>query len=306
VSIAIFNSAGEKVKLVYSGLGSSMANQITVSPGSGSGGPASIVIGGVVVPGGGILTWDGDNDSGQWVSNGVYYLQVSSTDSFGSVQTVSQALPVLGTPRTASMQVYNSAGEMVRHIPVPNLSSLPTDFSVSSSTFVTGTDSSGRSQGGLQINLKVNNGGSASTLPLSWDGLSDGGEPVSSGTYLVKLTYMQAGMAMAVKTVAVTLLQGPGSPAKDAAASAVIAPNPFKAGPGKRLEVFYKVPASGMASVRVYSLSGELVAQSGDANRTGKLAILGDLSSGVYLVDFEVRQGAAVLAQRVLKAAVVR
>jgi flagellar hook assembly protein FlgD len=306
VSVTIFNSAGEKVKVVFDGAAAGVSNQITVSPGNGSaGGPTSIIIGGIQLASGGALTWDGNNDNGQWVTDGVYYMQVATTDSFGNIQTTTQAIPVVGAARTASLQIYNSAGEMVRNLPISNLNSVPTDFSVGSNTFVTGTDSSGQAQAGLQINLKMNNASSPAPA-LNWDGLSDTGQPVSSGTYIVKLSYTQAGQASVVKTISVTLLQGPGSPAKDAVASAVIAPNPFKPGGGKQMQLFYKVPTVGAGFLRIYNLDGELVAQSGDADRTGKLNITGDFSGGVYLMEFEIRNGSAVLAERVLKAAVIR
>jgi hypothetical protein len=306
VTVTLFNSAGEKVKVVYDGPALAVANEITVSPLHNSeGGPIDIAIGGVSVANGAGLTWDGGNDNGQWVSDGVYYLQVSSIDAFGDVLTSNQAVSVVGAPPTAALQVYNSAGEMVRNIPLPSSSSLPTDFSVASSTFVVGTGTPSQGPSGLQIDLKLR-GSAGASLPLVWDGLSDRGLPVSSGTYLLKLTYALSGQAQVVKTVSVTLLQNPSSPAKNAVASAVIAPNPVKMGSGQPLQVSYKVPAYGVAYARAYDMAGELVAEGADSAKSGKLALTARLNGGVYLIDFEIRVGSAVLAQRTLKAAIIR
>ncbi len=141
---------------------------------------------------------------------------------------------------------------------------------------------------------------------MVWDGLSDRGQPVASGTYVVKLTYTDAGSATVVKTISVTYLQSPDSSAKAAVASAFIAPNPYRPSTGQDLVLLYKPSPMGTGAVRVYDLSGGLVGQSADGGQTGRIVVKPGSSEGIYLVDFEIQSGSAVLARRVLKVAVVR
>ena len=300
----MFNSAGEKVRVIYNGNAEAANDPVVTSLPNTGPGPVNLNIGGIVLPNGGGLTWQGANDDGQWVGNGIYYLQETSTDSFGNLKTVTVPISVISTASQASLEVYNSAGELVKTIPVNNLAGLPTDLTLQSTTFAVSTDpATGQASGGLSMNLKLSN---TSTQPVLWDGTSNQGAPVSSGTYIIKLTYSQAGQLMVVKTVSVTLLQGPDLSTKSALAGAVVAPNPFNASSGQQLQLFYTVPVQGYGAVRVYDLAGELVSQAQDPDKTGRIILKAGPAGGVYLLELEIRQGAAVLGKRVLKVAVLR
>ena len=305
VTVAIFNSAGERVAVLYEG----SAQTVAALPGlvdvpSLAGGPISVDIQGIVSANIGVLHWDGSNANGQWVSNGMYYLQTTTTDSFGAVNTVAESLAVVGAPKKASLEIYNSAGELVRTLSVSGLAALPTDLQVEDNAFFGGSGADGQSaQAGLRVDLKVGQTGSQQVL---WDGLNDQGAPVSSGTYVIKLAYNEAGQRTVIKSVSVSLLQNPDSPAQAAVASAILGPNPWQPGSGVPLKLFYTPSPQGHAGVRVYNLAGELVAQAADPGDTGCIGLPVFGAEGIYLVDFEVRSGNAVLARRVLKAALVR
>jgi flagellar hook assembly protein FlgD len=275
-----------------------------VSVGAPGSGPVSVNVGGFVSSSQSSVYWDGDNQNGQWVQDGTYYVQMTSTDSFGAVRSSSMAIAVLGAPNTASLQVFNSAGELVRTLQLSGVGSLPTDLSTDTRSFSTSVNPvTGQLQGGLGLTLKV---GGTGTQQVIWDGLSDQGQPVDSGVYVVKLSYTAAGSTTVVKTLSVTLLQGPNSSAKLAVASAILAPNPFRPSSGQGLVLRFKPCPQGQGAVRVYSLNGELVGQSGDALSSGRITVKTGASEGIYLVDFEIHDGSAVLARRMMKVAVVR
>lgn len=303
MTLAVYNSAGERVKVIYQGTASAAGTPV-LAEGSAGAGPISLNIAGIQGALAGLLHWDGENDNGQWVSNGTYYLQMSSTNTFGTVETVSVAVQVVGAGRLASVEIYNSAGELVRVLSLSSLSGLPTDISAQTSAFSTEVDPvTGQPQGGLRMDVKLNN---SSQQPVVWDGLSDRGQPLASGTYIVKLAYNEAGQRTEIKTLAVTLLAGADSPAKAAVASAFLLPNPQRASSGRPLALVFTPSAQGQGALRAYDLAGELVAEAVDTGNAGRIEVPGKLSSGVYLIEFEIRQGTAVLARRTLKAAVVR
>jgi flagellar hook assembly protein FlgD len=303
VSISIYNSAGERVATLYQGPAQTAQQQPIISTGAAGAGPVSVDISGFVTSQGSSVHWDGQNSNGQWVQDGTYYVQMTSTDSFGAVKSSSVAVAVVGAPRAASIQIYNSAGELVRTLPVSSINGVPSDLDSNTRAFSTVPDPvTGKPQGGLSLNVKVG----TSTQAVVWDGLSDRGQPVDSGTYVVKLTYTDSGSATVVKTLSVTYLQSPDSSAKTAVASAFVAPNPYRPSTGQDMVLFYQASPMGVGAVRVYDLNGGLVGQSADGGQTGRIVVKPGSSEGIYLIDFEIRSGSAVLARRVLKVAVVR
>src|SRR5207245_2803109 len=66
--------------------------------------------------GGKTLAWGGDNDQGQGVTGGTYYLKVEMEDPFGAKQSWSQSVTVLPPAPAQSLVIYNSAGEAVAHL----------------------------------------------------------------------------------------------------------------------------------------------------------------------------------------------
>ena len=60
--------------------------------------------------------WDGTNSNGNPVSNGVYHIQVSSSDPTGVVTTLTQEVTVSRVLTLLSADIYNEAGEIVRHL----------------------------------------------------------------------------------------------------------------------------------------------------------------------------------------------
>ncbi|HTB33897.1 MAG TPA: hypothetical protein VK842_03480 [bacterium] len=307
MSVDIYNSAGEKVRNLYDGPSQNALSQLqmNVAGPSATGGPVWVDISGLGIPGGDPI-WNGSNQGGQWVTNGVYYVKVSSVDPFGNVTTHTESVNVIGVENQESIEIFNSAGEVVRKFDLTSLSSTAQNLSVNlapgQSAVVASTDpSTGAVSGGVNLNLTLANG---HTQTLFWDGLGSNGQPLQSGTYLVELVRTETGQSSTVKTVAVGLLQPKDSSDQAVASSAKAGPDPLMK--GETLQVKYHSNGLDWAQAKLYSQSGELVAAAIDSRGIGVLTFGGTPSGGIYVVEFEVCRGDAVLARRVLKVAVVR
>src|SRR5581483_7079004 len=117
--------------------------------------------------GGQMLTaWDGTNQSGDPVDNGVYHLQVSSTDTFGVVTNVSQLVTVSRSIAKIQINIYNEAGEVIRHLYAyaDNPSNLQMGNVALSSSMLAPTAST-VTNGTNQVVMTFPNG-----FTLSWDG----------------------------------------------------------------------------------------------------------------------------------------
>jgi hypothetical protein len=305
VSVAIYNSAGEKVKDLYNGAAAYDLThlQVGVAGPQASGAPVLVDLGGLGTSGGD-LVWNGSNQGGQWVANGVYYVKVTSLDPFGNATTVTESVNVIGVENQESVEIFNSAGEVVRKFDLSGVTStvqnIVLNMPAGQSAVSASTDPvTGAVTGGVNLTLSLSNGASQ---PLFWDGMGSGGAPLQSGTYLLELVRTQPGQTSTIKTLSVTLLASKNGSALAVAASAKVGPNPVLK--GGDVAVRYQPNAQNWVVARLYNESGELVAQTLDFG-SGTLNFGGGLSAGVYMLDFEVRSGDLVVARRILKVAVI-
>jgi flagellar hook assembly protein FlgD len=306
VSVDIYNSAGEKVRNLYTGPSQNSMNQLQVIVGGPTAtAPVSVDIAGLGIPGGD-PTWNGSNQGGQFVSNGIYYVRVSYTDPFGNTTVVTDSVSVLGVQSQQAIEIFNSAGEVVRKFDLSGLTSTAQNLSVdlgpgqdavaASTNPLTGAES-----GGVNLTLALANGGSQS---LYWDGQSSNGDPLESGVYIIELVRTEPGQSATVKSVSITLLEAKNGTAQAMAASAWIGPNPVTQ--GTPILVHYAPNAQAWGQGNLFNLAGEMVAQASDGAGNGLIKFTRNVAPGIYLVDFEVRRNESVLARRVLKAAVVK
>ena len=309
--LTLYNTAGEVVRHVFDGNSSvdptNFESQIIGAP-IGGRLPMAISISGVGAGSPPSIVWQGDNDNGQTVSNGTYYFKLESTDSFGKTTALIKEVVVLGNTGGNSLAIYNSAGELVRNLPLTTLPSDLIDFTlVDTEAIATGDTANGSSgQNGLKMNLRDANG---NTHPWAWDGRNDKGQPVASGTYTVQLVHTELGAPTTVKSISVTVLQAPNESLQASLGGALVVPAPWRPGgmSGDFALIVYK-PLPGKEGVaKCYNLAGELVALGLDANNQGQVQIpVSKLASGVYVVDFEITENKAILGRRVLKVVVVK
>jgi flagellar hook assembly protein FlgD len=222
------------VKVLFSGSSQTSPTGIDYSylPASSNSIPISVQIHGIAAqhappP----IVWQGDNSGGQIVDNGMYYFKMETVDAFGNVSAYTKEVTVLGNAGGNSLAIYNSAGELVKNIPLTSYPSDLTDFDfsgqpgASSGTMAGGFDpSTGQPRGQLKLELSDTAGASHA---YTWDGTNDQGSPVSSGVYTVKLVKNELGHLRIVKTKSLTVINAQGSPAQASAASAVAGPNPL-------------------------------------------------------------------------------
>ena len=135
----------------------------------------NIVFHGIVIG-----TWDGTNDSGNEVSNGKYYIKIDNVDPMGVVQTQTLVTMVARHLAQVTVNIYNEAGEVVRHL----YSSIADYQSLSSGvTLSTNTLSPSYSGGpNSTMNITLSDG-----TVLTWNGKNDNGSVVTNGQYFIEI-----------------------------------------------------------------------------------------------------------------------
>jgi hypothetical protein len=152
-TILIYNEAGEIVRHLYAltddpgndpALGAVLSTNV-IQPGGGAGAPSQVSI---ILSNGTTVVWDGKSDSGTFVQNGQYLIEVHTADGKGGEATVNQSISVLNVARdlshsilclpnlldtsnnwsasfqdnadpgtTLTARLYTLAGELIREIP---------------------------------------------------------------------------------------------------------------------------------------------------------------------------------------------
>src|SRR5665213_566243 len=188
VKVNIYNSAGEVVKTIVVQNVDQPIDNITLSTTnliSTLQGPGSLIY--ILYNGYIIATWNGSDNQGQPVTNGNYLIHIDSTSLSGVVTSVSQTATVNRNLSNIMVNVYNSAGELIRTLyssVADATGNSMTDVFLSSNIFrptsagpvTTGTPS--------QVSIVLNsNDGTAVTI--IWDGTNNSGTIVTPGVYTV-------------------------------------------------------------------------------------------------------------------------
>jgi flagellar hook assembly protein FlgD len=222
-----------------------------------------------------IATWDGTNASGDPVSNGKYYLKVDNVDSLGVVNSVSQTVTVSRSIAKVQVNIYNEAGEIVRHLysymddPTSNPLS---DFQLSSNVIKPSTTAAS----GNTVSIVSSNG-----MTLVWDGRSDSGAIVTNGRYQIEVhvTDGKGGEQVITRAVIVESANDPISSGKVYAA-----PNILTGGTTTtRVKVDSTTPYT--LTVQLYDIAGELLKrQTGTAGTNYVDVDVSSLASGLYFI----------------------
>jgi flagellar hook assembly protein FlgD len=297
VKIAVYNSAGELVGLIAQGLAVYQqpsgleAVQSNFVPDSGG-------LGSYLILGSGNGTgssspvsfqWDGKNSQGQMVSSGSYLVKVEVEDNFEHITTFDAVANVVRQEAGAKVEIYNSAGELVKKLDLPKGKAGSTGLGLSLSS---PSISSGK---GLTI--------TAGSLSVTWDGMDDQGDLVQSGQYVVKLTRTSGQGQVEVFTEAVTVLDAQQNSLSDAK----VVPNP-SAGSGPITVVLVSGPSTSLnVHVEIYDLAGELVANLDNGGNASSISWdPGKASSGIYVIRLKAKSPQGQMASRTLKAVLLR
>ena len=316
VTISAYNEAGELVKLIFSGGAQYLPGDLNLSkdviPGGATGPDGSL---GIKFPGylwdpssgsaiGGV-TWKADNDGGQIVSGGIYYIKVEIVDPFGQVTSLQHSVQVVSVLPENTLRIYNSAGELVANLGLPTTTGTGRYGSVrlpEEQYAVKYDEASGQivAGGAFQVVVADEKGVETSVY---WDGRNAQGAPVASGSYTAELVYNApgAGGSHVVEAKGFVVLQA-GDPATLGGSFAC--PNP--ASHGADIMVSYPTSTRYAAVARLYNLAGEMIDQAEDRGHTGKMSfITKSLASGVYVIKIDKLSGGSVVARTTIKVAIV-
>jgi flagellar hook assembly protein FlgD len=285
VKLAVYNEAGELVKSIWVQELSQQITDFDLNSATITSLDGKVY---VEVKGAVIASWDGTNQGGDPVSNGEYYVKVDNVDPFGVVNSVSQMVKVNRSIAKVQVQIYNEAGEIVRHLYsyVNDPSGAPmTSMSLSSSVIKPTADTTPDGAGTNVVNITTPNG-----VTLVWDGRGDNGAVVTNGRYEVAVYYTDGKGGQEAITQAVTV-ESTNTPSGYTEIYA--APNVLKAGV-TTTTVKVKTGMSLTVGVKLYDVAGELVKTlQGQAGADQAALDAGDLASGLYfaIVDLTDAQG---------------
>jgi len=226
-----------------------------------------------------IGTWDGTNGNGDPVLNGVYHIQVDNIDSLGAVTSTTQQVTISRSLARVTVNIYNEAGEVVRHLYATVASSMDSSLTdlILSRTVLSLSGSQGGGTGSMGILVDASGAPSAT---LSWDGRSDSGVFVSAGKYWVEARWDngKGGNGTITKDVTVTGVEAQGT--------AWAQPNRLS---GTALQTTFNVGSPlATLTVRIYSLEGELVkVVKGGSGTSQAVWDAQGVASGTYLADVQ-------------------
>jgi len=241
-----------------------------------------------------IATWDGTNQSGDPVTNGKYYLKVDNVDPYGVVNSVAETVAVSRSIAKVEVDVYNAAGEIVRHLysyaDDPN--NLPlSDVAMSTNVIkpVAGSTPTPGNSNSVSIT-------STTGLNVVWDGKSDTGAIVTNGHYEVEVHFTDGKGGEETFTRGIVVQAGSGSVLNGLV---VVSPNVLTGGQ-TTTTLTVNLLGNYTLSVQLYDLAGELIpskvlALPGSGQAT--LDVTG-LSSGLYLAVTDVKDANGGLVSR--------
>jgi len=289
VKVGVYNAAGELVKEIFVQELSQQITNFTLLAA-----PTITTLNGKVyveVNGQEIATWDGTNNTGDPVSNGDYYVQVTNTDSYGTVSNVSEIVKVNRSLAKIEVDIYNEAGEVVRHLYayVDDPGNMPMG-NVALSTQVIQPTVQGAANGTNQVVLNFPNG-----LTLTWDGKGDNGQIVTNGQYELAIHWTDGNGGEEVITKDISVERG-NHPVTDG--NVFVAPNIIKGQMSVSAQVNSATPYTLTAAL--YDTAGERVKPS----RTGMMGSnnvpldLTGLASGLYFVVVDLTDNAGHFVQK--------
>jgi flagellar hook assembly protein FlgD len=244
------------------------------------------------------FTWDGANDSGQKVDNGMYYAKFEITDPFGHVEVRTEEVTVLSAAKQYMVRLYNSAGELVRTVQVATDSgtAAPSKISVKGDGKAIALDPA-------KANTVVFDLGSSS---LTWDGTNDAGVLVQSGTYFVQLAAMGEGGATTVQSTSITIIE---ARTVNLLSQLFAVPNPASLSKDHGITIHMSNPPGTKVLGRLYNLAGECVLVTANDSDPQRLFINLDdrrLASGIYILAVWAKAPWGVVDRKSVKLAITQ
>jgi hypothetical protein len=273
--IGVYNEAGELVKTIVVERTNAVMSDVSIrqngsQTGTITNGVVEFYVPGVETPltfgsGESTFVWDASNDGSQGINNGIYYFKFEQKDYYGHTYIISKSITLLKMEQYVAVNIYNSAGELVRSIKEAK-ATLPANVSLGMGTTIP-LENSG-------AGVKLNYGGPMDFV--MWDGKNDLGMTVSSGVYQIQVeiktlegSVVQAGKSVTILTQKQEFLGG-----------LKAYPNPYVGTTGGKMTIEWEPGATGLATVFIYNLKGELVQK-----------LTSQLASGKAEWDLRTREG---------------
>jgi hypothetical protein len=293
IQLAIYNSTGEVVRRLdppgpYEGEGSLKVPSGIFDPIAGA--PLVMQVWGHD------LAWDGDNDGGQPVSNGVYYVKLTYRDSTYTTKVFSSPITVQHNGITFSLKIYNTAGEVVRSLAEarPYDPPEPGPLSIPDPSLLIGPD--GKAVKNMVFDL--------GNMTMEWDGRDNQGRSVQSGKYLVEMVVYGLGTGPGTYDGSVTVMN---QAQVKGLQGTVLLPNPVALSRDRQVQVLLPNGTWDQAWAGMYTLAGGLVAPF--EWRPGEGALTLDLNRfhpapGIYLIEIRAVNRDGMAWTRAMKVAV--
>ena len=291
VKIDVYNESGELVREIYT---DERAQQVTNFDLSN---PTITTLNGtsyVEVNGSSIASWDGNAASGNPVSNGKYYVTVTNTDPYGQTTTESQVVMVSRNLASVEVDIYNEAGEIVKHL--YTYANDPTDTPMSqvnlSTAFINPSRGTGNNGPGSSASVTIT---SPNGVDVVWDGTSDMGAIVTNGHYEIEVHWTDGHGSTQVISKGI-VVQTRNNPVTDGTVWAQ--PNILRGGAtSTTLQVVSN--SSYTLKVGLYDVAGELIRNYQGTAGSNQAAIdLNGLSSGLYFAVVDLTGPNGGLVQR--------
>ncbi len=276
VKIGVYNGAGELVKEIYVKELSQQITNINLLQT-----PTITSLHGVVyvtVDGVQLATWDGTNQAGDPVSNGVYYVKVDNIDANNVVTSISQTVTVSRSIAKVQVNVYNESGEVIRHLIAyaDDPGNMNLGNVLFSSATIQPTQGTPTPNGTSDLVMTFPNG-----TTVAWDGTNDNGQIVTNGVYNVEIHWLDGNGGEEVISHNVTVERGNNA----GNGVAVAAPNILNGG-SAGTTVYADSGLSLTLTAAVYDVAGELVKKpvTGPAGGGMVPVDVSGLASGLYFV----------------------
>ena len=304
VNVGVYNEAGELIDQIQVVQSSQSVNSLnlqgnTITSLTGANGKIYVYSQGYLLG-----VWNGTGSDGNPVSNGVYFIKANSIDPNGVVSTVTQQATVSRSLAKISVNVYNEAGEVVKHLFTwvdDPLGTQMTSVVLSSSVLRPGTPADADQPSNVQIVIQT----SGAAVTLSWDGTNDNGAYVTAGYYLLEAHWFggQGTMSDISKGILVT------ANGNRSDGTLIAQPNILTASIGITRTTFkYYSSQSLTLRVKIYTLAGELTAEhQGEPGTNQASWNAAGYASGLYLaaVDLLNNDGGR-MGQQILKVMILR
>jgi hypothetical protein len=287
MKVNVYNSSGEVVKTIEVVKVLKPVTSITLSSKTMTvlQGPGSTVQ--VYFEGSLIGVWDGTDNAGGPVNNGTYEIKIDNVDPNGVVTSVEQPVVVNRGLSSASVNIFNSAGEKVKNLYQVVADSTADEMTnVNLSTNVLRPSLAVSAKPSSEVQILVMTSGSAVTL--SWDGTGDSGTVVTPGQYEIEVHWTNG--QGAVEDIVREMMVMAGSES----GSVVARPNELFTANGITTTLLDGSSVAGAASIKagIYTVSGELVTVKTSPAGTPMVSWNGTgMASGIYIASTQVFDG---------------